>query len=71
MLTIKQVESNHQGIYEGKGPVTYDQSNKVEDDVVRLFGTEGAPGYLTFGSGIIYVMNEAGATIAVYHLRGA
>lgn len=73
MLTIKHVEkSGHEGIQMAHGVSVSKGPNNTK--AVEAFGCTGIggavdeSGHCTYGTGKVYVMNDAGATVGFYDL---
>lgn len=75
MLTIKHVEkSGFESIQMAHSVWTEDDQNAdakrqilVASGCTALGGATGADGICRYGSGTVYVMNDAGATVGKYH----
>ena len=65
MLTIKQVNSNSEALFQGSEVMYYDgEAGAAALQVMYLDGKE----WKSLTSGLIYVMNESGKTVATYSL---
>jgi hypothetical protein len=73
MLTILHKEkSGHQSLQSAKS-VSFNPGSTDTETSVDAFGCSGeggavVNGYCRYGNGSIYVMNDTGATVAVYDL---
>jgi len=66
MLTVKLVEAGgHEQIREAKNVWT----SPEDDGAVRIEEPDGSSVAFGGGDGTLYVMNEAGHTIARYHMK--
>lgn len=75
MLTVKQVApGGHETIRETRTvsaePAPTDPSDAQMGLIGRVFWEREDGGMSFFETGTIYVMNEAGKTVSVYHLAG-
>jgi hypothetical protein len=77
MLTVKHIESNHEGIVLAQAVSYYPDGEEVGQPnrtppLVRAFGVVGGgvngDGVHAYTNGRIYVMNDGGKTVAAYDL---
>lgn len=74
MLTIKHVEKNGREYLQQAHEISFHPGGTNEETRVEAFGCTGiggavdADGHCKYADGIVYVMNDAGATVAKYVL---